>query len=89
MALQLEIERLHIDAPGTAYGDAELFRSLLKRALQEELQHVLITGQVDTHQVLRVDMPPITVSDIYDMEETASEIARRIVQAIRRDFSRE
>lgn len=89
MALQLEIERLRIDAPVTGYGDPEIFRSLLKRALKEELQNVLITGQVDTHQVLRVDMPPITVSDIYDMEETAREIARRIVQAIRRDFRRE
>ena len=85
MALQLEIERLRIDAPGAWSGGADLFRSMLERALQEELQRALTTGRIDAHQILRVDMPPITASDVYDMQETTREIARRIVQAIRQN----
>lgn len=85
MALQLEIKRLRIDAPGTWVGGAGMFRSMLERALQEELQGAVATGRIDAHEIVRVDMPPVTVSDIYDMQEIAREIARRIVQAIRQN----
>ncbi|ESQ14656.1 MAG TPA: hypothetical protein DDY14_03120 [Chromatiaceae bacterium] len=85
MALRLEIERLRIDAPGAWSGGADLFRGMLESALQEELQSALAAGRIDDHQILRLDMPPVTVSDVYDMRETAREIARRIVQAIRQN----
>jgi hypothetical protein len=83
MTLQLEIERLRIDAPDAWAGSAEQFRSMLETALREELERALAAGGIDEHQILRVDMPPIFAGDVYDMRETAGEIARRIVQAIR------
>jgi hypothetical protein len=85
MTLQLEIGRLRIDAPGSWYGESDLFRNMLERALAEELKRAMAGGRMDAHQVLRVDIPPVTMNDVYDMQETAREIARRIVQAIRQN----
>ena len=85
MTLQLEIGRLRIDAPGSWYGGSELFRDMLERALSEELKRAMTSGPIDAHQILRVDMPPVTMHDAYDMHEAALEIARRIVQAIRQN----
>ena len=85
MTLQLEIQRLRIDAPGAWSGRGDIFGNLLEGALREELQRVFPSGRIGAHEILRVDLPPVTVSDVYDMRETAREIARRIAQAIRQN----
>lgn len=82
MAIQLQIDRLTIDAPGSWQGSADTFRRLLERALADELRAALLAGSIDSHAILRVDVPPITVQDIYDMQDMANAIARRVVQAI-------
>jgi hypothetical protein len=85
MPIELEIERLRLEVPASWSGNAEQFRSILERAIQEELMTATNTGQLDTQQLLRVDLPPITISDVYDLQGTAREIARRIVQTIRQN----
>lgn len=85
MALQMEIQRLRIDAPGAWSGRGDVFRNMLEDALREELQRALIEDRLDAHEIMRVDVPPVTVSDVDDMRETAREIARRIAQAIRQN----
>ena len=85
MTLQLEIERLRINAPFSWSGGNEAFRSMLEGAIKKELEQSLAIGEVDSHQILRVDMVPVTVEDVHDMQEAASEIARRIVLAIRQN----
>ena len=66
-------------------GAPTCFAACWRVRSQEELQSALAAGRIDDHQILRLDMPPVTVSDVYDMRETAREIARRIVQAIRQN----
>lgn len=83
MTLQLSIDRLTIDAPDGWSGSADVFRRLLEEAIRQELQAVQATGTFREQQALRLDVPPVTVDDIYDLQETARVVARRIVQAVR------
>jgi hypothetical protein len=85
MTLQLDIDRLRINAPISWAGGGNIFRAMLQRALKEELQRSLATGEVGSHQLMRVDMAPVTVEDVHDMQEAAREIARRIVLTIRQN----
>jgi hypothetical protein len=83
MALHVQIDRIVIDAPRSWEGGADAFRQMLERALADELRAALAVGDIDAHEVLRVDVPPVAVQDVYEMQDTAREIARRIVQAVR------
>ena len=85
MTLQLDIERLRINAPSSWMGGGEVFRTMLERALKKELEVHPAIVEIDAHQVLRVDMVPLTVENVHDMQDAAGEIARRIVLAIRQN----
>jgi hypothetical protein len=84
MIRQLSIDRLTIDAPEGWPGSTDLFRRLLEEAIREELRGMPATGALrEPRQALRLTLPPVTVDDIYDLQQTAREAARRIVQAVR------
>ena len=83
MTLRLDIDRLRINAPASWMGGADRFRALLELALKEEMQRQAVSSSMDAQHVLRVDIPPVTVGDIHDMRDIATEIARRIVRTVR------
>ena len=83
MIRQLSIDRLTIDAPEGWVRSADLFRRLLEEAIRQELQGTQDAGSFREGEALRLDLPPVTVDDISDLQETAREVARRIVQAAR------
>jgi hypothetical protein len=85
MAVQLRVDRIIIhSAPDSWGGRADAFHRLLQSAIEQELRDASLSGAIQEHELLRIDLPPVVVNDIYSMQEIAHEIARRITLALRR-----
>jgi hypothetical protein len=84
MPVRLNVDRIVIqNVPDSWEGGVDTFRRVLESAIDAELRNNSMSRSLQEHEVLRVDLPPIMVIDIYDMQDTAREIARRILQAVR------
>ncbi|NCC32660.1 MAG: hypothetical protein EOM24_11670 [Chloroflexia bacterium] len=82
MTIDLQIDRLTINAAQGWDSNTDSFRQLLERALADELRSAFTVGTIDSHEIMRVDLPPIVVADSYDLHDLARSVARRVVQSI-------